>query len=53
MKVLEEGTDQWDMFMKMPFPFTFKVYLFDVQNPQDIMSGAVPIVKETGPFCYK
>nr|XP_023025981.1 sensory neuron membrane protein 2 [Leptinotarsa decemlineata] len=53
MKVLKENTDQWDMFMKTPFPFTFKVYMFDVQNPDEILQGAKPIVRETGPFVYK
>nr|CAH7747142.1 unnamed protein product [Callosobruchus chinensis] len=53
MKVLKEGTDQWGMFMKMPFPFTFKVYIFDVKNPDDVMQGAKPVVEEVGPFVYR
>nr|ALR72545.1 sensory neuron membrane protein SNMP3 [Colaphellus bowringi] len=53
MKVLKENTEQWGMFMKTPFPFTFKVYLFDVQNPQEILQGAKPVLRETGPFVYK
>ncbi|KAJ8959299.1 hypothetical protein NQ318_021985 [Aromia moschata] len=53
MKILKPNTEQWDIFMKVPFPFTFKVYIFDVQNPQDILQGATPVVKEKGPYIYK
>ncbi|VEN39166.1 unnamed protein product [Callosobruchus maculatus] len=53
MKVLKEGTEQWGMFMKMPFPFTFKVYIYNIKNPDDIMEGAKPVMEELGPFVYK
>ncbi|XP_060519996.1 sensory neuron membrane protein 2-like [Cylas formicarius] len=52
-KVLRMNTEQWDVFLKMPFPVTFNVYLFDVQNPDEVMSGAKPVVKEKGPYTYK
>ena len=28
-------------------------YIFDTQNPDQYISGAVPIVKEVGPFAYR
>ncbi|XP_050517986.1 sensory neuron membrane protein 1-like [Diabrotica virgifera virgifera] len=52
-KVLKENTQQWDIFVKTPFPFIFKVYVYDVQNPDEILQGAKPVVKEVGPFVYK
>ncbi|KAJ8972733.1 hypothetical protein NQ317_010222 [Molorchus minor] len=53
MKVLKEHTEQWDLFLKIPFPFTFKVHIFDVQNPDEVLQGETPVVKETGPYVYK
>nr|UTN00851.1 sensory neurons membrane protein [Semanotus bifasciatus] len=53
IKILKENTQQWDMFMKVPFPFTFKVYIFDVKNPDEILQGEVPIVEQAGPYVYK
>lgn len=52
-KVLQEGSEQWKTFMKVPFPFQFKVHLFIVQNAEDIQAGAKPLVKEQGPYVYQ
>ncbi|KAJ8922400.1 hypothetical protein NQ315_004345 [Exocentrus adspersus] len=52
-KILTENTEQWDLFMEVPFPFTFKIYIFDVQNPEGILQGQKPVVKEAGPYIYK
>nr|WJJ63368.1 sensory neuron membrane protein 2a [Pachyrhinus yasumatsui] len=52
-KILRENSEQWDIFMKIPFPLDFKVYLFNVQNPEEIILGAKPVVKEIGPYVYK
>ncbi|RZC33920.1 sensory neuron membrane protein 2-like, partial [Asbolus verrucosus] len=51
--ILKENTPQWELFMKIPFPFQVKVYFFDVQNPDKILQGAKPIFKEVGPYIYK
>ncbi|XP_044745604.1 sensory neuron membrane protein 2-like [Coccinella septempunctata] len=50
--VLQENTEQWEMFKEMPFPFTFKVYFFHVENPQGILSGEKPVLSEKGPYIY-
>uniref|UniRef100_A0AAR5QBN4 Sensory neuron membrane protein 2 n=1 Tax=Dendroctonus ponderosae TaxID=77166 RepID=A0AAR5QBN4_DENPD len=52
-KVLREGTEQWSNFMKVPFPFQFKVYLFTVQNVEAVQAGAKPLVQEQGPYVYQ
>ncbi|XP_066245542.1 sensory neuron membrane protein 1-like [Euwallacea similis] len=42
-----------EMFLKVPFPLNFKVYIFSVENPEEIHRGSVPELKEIGPFCYQ
>lgn len=50
---LEEGSDQYSRWADLPFPFEFKIYVFNVTNPEEIVNkGAKPIVKEIGPFVY-
>ncbi|KAI4471425.1 scavenger receptor class b type-1 sr-b1 [Holotrichia oblita] len=50
---LEKGTEQYDRWRELPFPLEFKVYVFNVTNPREIeRHGAVPIVREVGPFVY-
>lgn len=50
---LGPGTEIRDMFLNIPFPLEFRVYLFNVTNPMEIQNGAKPIVNEVGPFCYE
>lgn len=50
---LGPGTDIRAMFINVPFPLEFRVYLFNVTNPMEIQNGAKPIVEEVGPFCYE
>ncbi|KAJ3662460.1 hypothetical protein Zmor_006808 [Zophobas morio] len=51
---LDEGTEQYDRFLDLPFPLTFKVYLFNVENPDEILKGtAKPKLSEKGPYIYK
>ncbi|CAH1970327.1 unnamed protein product [Acanthoscelides obtectus] len=53
MKILKEGTEQWKMFLKIPFPFTLKVHIFNVKNPEAVLQGAKPALEEVGPFIYR
>nr|XP_022900227.1 sensory neuron membrane protein 2-like [Onthophagus taurus] len=50
---LEEGLEQFDRWVTTPVPFSFKVYIFNVENPDDILRGSKPILKELGPYVYK
>ncbi|CAG2112829.1 unnamed protein product, partial [Medioppia subpectinata] len=38
---------------ELPIPLITKVYLFDIQNPEAFSNGAVPVVREMGPYVYK
>lgn len=51
--VLEEGTEQFERFVDIPQPIMFKVFVFNVTNPNEVIEGAVPKVKEIGPYVYK
>ncbi|KAK9685321.1 CD36 family [Popillia japonica] len=51
---LENGTEQYDRWKKQSVGLKFKVYLFNVTNPDEIVeNGATPIVREIGPFVYE
>ncbi|XP_054162152.1 lysosome membrane protein 2-like [Oppia nitens] len=50
---LTEGKYIFDKWRELPIPLTTKVYLFDIQNPDQFSKGAVPVVKELGPYVYK
>lgn len=32
---------------------TYLIYFFDIQNPDEILAGARPVVAEVGPYAYK
>lgn len=54
MLALKQGNEIRDMYVKVPFPLTFKVYMFNVTNPLEISEkGAMPIVQEIGPYIYE
>lgn len=41
------------MFEKVPFALDFKIYLFNVTNKDDVMTGAKPILQEIGPYFFE
>lgn len=51
--VLYNNSDQFQRWQKFPQPLEFKVFVFNVTNPDEIHRGALPIVKEVGPYIYK
>ncbi|XP_055324872.1 sensory neuron membrane protein 2 [Sitodiplosis mosellana] len=51
--VLEEGTEQFERFVNIPQPLHFKVFIFNVTNPNEVIEGGVPKVKEIGPYIYR
>nr|QEO32906.1 sensory neuron membrane protein 2 [Delia antiqua] len=51
--IIADGSEQYKRFVQLPQPLTFKVYIFNVTNPFKVQQGAIPIVKEIGPYVYK
>nr|QNL15118.1 sensory neuron membrane protein 2 [Aulacocentrum confusum] len=49
---LKPGTDMRNMWEDFPLPLDFKIYMFNITNPDDIKNGGKPIVQEIGPFFY-
>ncbi|RZC43076.1 sensory neuron membrane protein 2, partial [Asbolus verrucosus] len=50
---LEKDTSQYDRFVELPFPVSFSVYLFHIENSEEILTGAKPNITEVGPYVYK
>ncbi|XP_062554263.1 sensory neuron membrane protein 1-like isoform X2 [Armigeres subalbatus] len=51
--LLKPGTQMRGMFEELPFPLDFKLYLFDVINPDEVMKGGKPHVREIGPYYFE
>ena len=51
--LIEPGTIYYEKWIKTPVPLSVNLYLFDIQNPYEIMRGAKPIVKEIGPYSFR
>uniref|UniRef100_A0AAG5D386 Sensory neuron membrane protein 2 n=1 Tax=Anopheles atroparvus TaxID=41427 RepID=A0AAG5D386_ANOAO len=49
---LRQGTDQYKRWEALPQPLDFKVYIFNVTNPYEVMQGRRPKVVEVGPYIY-
>lgn len=41
------------MWTNIPFPLDFRVYLFNVTNPNEVMQGRKPKVQEIGPYFFQ
>jgi hypothetical protein len=52
-KALKPGNEMRDFYLKLPIPLDFRVYLFNVTNPEEVREGRKPILQEVGPFCYE
>nr|QIJ45702.1 sensory neuron membrane protein [Glyphodes pyloalis] len=49
---LSKKTDVRAMWEKIPFALDFKVYIFNYTNYEEVQKGALPIVKEIGPYHF-
>lgn len=50
---LKQGTDIRELWTTIPFALDFRIYLFNVTNPEGIQNGEYPIVNEVGPYYYE
>ncbi|XP_024937885.1 sensory neuron membrane protein 2 [Cephus cinctus] len=46
------GTDAYERWEELPIPIIFKVYFFNVSNPEEVHEGGTPNVTEIGPYIY-
>uniref|UniRef100_A0A673H5N9 Platelet glycoprotein 4 n=1 Tax=Sinocyclocheilus rhinocerous TaxID=307959 RepID=A0A673H5N9_9TELE len=52
--VLENGTLAFDTWTSVDTPMYRQFWLFDVQNPDDVLSqGAKPVLVQKGPYTYR
>lgn len=50
---LEEGKEAYEKWKKTPIPVTFKVYIFNITNPEEVMrDGEMANVNEIGPYVF-
>ncbi|XP_004844031.1 scavenger receptor class B member 1 isoform X1 [Heterocephalus glaber] len=43
----------FNMWKEIPVPFYMSVYFFDVVNPDEVLQGGRPEVRERGPYVYR
>ncbi|XP_041986396.1 sensory neuron membrane protein 2-like [Aricia agestis] len=46
-------TEQFERFERVPFLLTFKVFMFNITNPAEVLAGGIPELREQGPYVYK
>lgn len=51
--VLSDGSEALQRWTVVPQPLNYYVYIFHVENPEEVSKGARPIVREKGPYVYE
>ncbi|GMR41078.1 hypothetical protein PMAYCL1PPCAC_11273, partial [Pristionchus mayeri] len=49
---LVEGSEVMERWKNPKFKMQFKVFVFSVKNPDQVLEGATPILKESGPYVW-
>ncbi|XP_047416936.1 scavenger receptor class B member 1 isoform X2 [Sciurus carolinensis] len=50
---IDPSSLSFNMWKEIPVPFYLSVYFFDVLNPEEILRGEKPEVRERGPYVYR
>ncbi|KAK4317176.1 hypothetical protein Pmani_011727 [Petrolisthes manimaculis] len=50
---LVPGGRAFDMWRTTPVPLFLSFYFFNLTNPKEFENGAVPLLEEIGPYCYR
>ncbi|XP_024216164.2 sensory neuron membrane protein 2 [Halyomorpha halys] len=50
--VLNNGSEGMEAWESLPLPLEFKVFIFNVTNPDEVSKGMQPVVQELGPYVY-
>lgn len=51
--MLKPGSEIRKLWTKVPFPVDFKIYVFNVTNPDAVMRGQIPHVQQIGPYMFE
>ncbi|GBP51882.1 Sensory neuron membrane protein 2 [Eumeta japonica] len=49
---IDADSPMYEKWRKLPIPLIFKVYLFNVTNPEEVNGGERPVLSEVGPYVY-
>lgn len=50
---LRPGAEMRAMWEIIPFYLGFKIYLFNITNPNEVLNGNKPILEEIGPYFFE
>nr|KAG5688735.1 hypothetical protein BaRGS_002059 [Batillaria attramentaria] len=53
MLALAPDSYSYDYWHKPPVPVIFEIYVFDIVNPEEVLQGGTPSVREKGPYTYR
>ncbi|MCJ8742948.1 hypothetical protein PDJAM_G00088070 [Pangasius djambal] len=51
--VLEEGTTAYENWISAGAPVYRQFWLFEVQNPEEVLNGSIPQLQQKGPYTYR
>ncbi|XP_036027961.1 scavenger receptor class B member 1 [Onychomys torridus] len=50
---IDPSSLSFGMWKEIPVPFYLSVYFFEVVNPDEVLKGEKPVVRERGPYVYR
>lgn len=50
---IDPNSLSFSMWKEIPVPFYLSVYFFEVVNPDEVLQGGKPQVRERGPYVYR
>ncbi|XP_022343288.2 lysosome membrane protein 2-like isoform X2 [Crassostrea virginica] len=50
--ILKKGNLMYNTWKDLPIPIYMQFYMFDCENPEEVLQGAKPQVVERGPYTY-
>ncbi|XP_039735185.1 scavenger receptor class B member 1 isoform X1 [Pteropus medius] len=50
---IDPSSLSFSMWKEIPIPFYFSAYFFDIVNPNEILQGEKPQVRQRGPYVYR
>lgn len=50
---IDPSSLSFNMWKEIPVPFYLSIYFFEVTNPEEVLNGGKPQVRERGPYVYR